>query len=273
MPLGANRLTGYGSSVPITGLAAIDSNNSFYSNGTVSTNTITDSRTVTISLWFQHRATDEDPSSEHTVFNLTQNGGNSLLAMNLQAGRIRFINRNTTNSTAFAFDYLIGSVNNGTWGNGTYDDGNWHHVVFSWDGANSVKYCYVDGVSATVNTNSSRENYGLNGFEAEYDRVFLQTESPGGGNIPSSPITQLAVWTQYYDLTNSSVRSKFYNGGAVDLGADGTATGLDKPVVYHTGNSNQYTIRRGDTSRFNYSLTNTGTAVSVPQSLGPQLGA
>lgn len=273
MPLGAAKLLRYGSAVSPTGLPAIDTNDSFYANGTTLVNNTSAVRTITISFWLQHRSTDEDVSGEQTVFNLIRSDGTSNLQVNYQGGRIRFINRNTGGVNNFAYDYTNGTFNSGVYGDGTWDTGNWNHFVFSWNGSTSSRALYVNGISQTLSVLSGRENYSLNGWEGTaYDTVRLFNESGAGSNTPSSPIAQIAIWTQWYDLNDSAVRAKFYNGGALNLG-DGTLTGLDRPIFYHTGNSNAILSKRGLTANFNYSLSSVGTAIDISPSLGPQLGA
>jgi hypothetical protein len=46
----------------------------------------------------------------------------------------------------------------------------------------------------------------------------------------------------------------------VDMGSDGTGTGLSQPLIFHTGDTTTFFNLGGDTSRFNYSNTTTGTA-------------
>ena len=251
------------------GLEAIDPQESFNSDTTtIGTSDSSGTVDVTISLWFKD---DNNTTGEDTLFMLKHtSGGNSLLQFNYQGGRIRLIGLD--GSVGWGFDYFLGTYST-TYGSGTYDDGEWHHVVFSRDGSASTEYLYVDGVDQTSNitVNAGRQSFSAVAWQGdEWSQVSLLSE--GGGNTCGVFVTQLFVDRNYYDLSTGSVLDKFYDGGAVDMGTDGTNTGLTQPRMFHTGDSGDFMTKGGNTSAFDYTISTSGTAADISAENGPQFG-
>ena len=54
------------------------------------------------------------------------------------------------------------------------------------------------------------------------------------------------------------------------MGTDGTKSGLDQPLIFHTGNSSQFETRGGDITSFPYTMTQNGTGIDGAPSDGPE---
>jgi hypothetical protein len=292
MPLGAARLNTLSKTQAVvaapTGLAALDPDDNLLYGGlqNISTNTTSAGKQLTVSYW----ALDQQVPDGEQYFSVTKQNagypGSGVLTYYLYSeyagGRFRIISADAvlTSPGGYAFDYLIGTYSASNPSTGTYSTGGWNHFVFSCDFATSTKKVYVNGVSASTTTLSSRQNFAKNVWHGNnYDAVMLFSNWDGVKNSathsasPNFGFTQLFVDNVYYNLDTLSVRQKFYNSGAVDMGTDGTASGLSQPLIFHTGNTTDFPTKGGDTSRFNYTLTTyrTGTGeADISTSDGPQ---
>ena len=92
----------------------------------------------------------------------------------------------------------------------------------------------------------------------------------GTTTISDLHVTQFFVDNTFIDITQTSNREKFYNSGLVDMGTDGTSSGLDKPLIFHTGNTNDFETKGGDTTSFPYSVSQNGTGINGAPSDGPE---
>lgn len=250
------------------GLAATDGLESFYGYDSSVSNSSSDSRDVTISLWFK----DGDGVTAGSVLADTAfrfyhaTGGTNLLNWEYQGGRMRLLALDA--SVAWGFDYFIGTYN-ATYGLGTYDDGAWHHMVFSRDGSASTEHLYVDGVSTSFTVNAGRQSFTPNVWQGtEWSEISILAEG-NGSNKCGLELTQIFVDNVYYDLSNSTTRAKFYDSGAVDMGSDGTSSGLSQPIIFHTGDTSTILTAGGD-GTFTYGLTSNGTGADISTSNGPQ---
>jgi len=274
MPLGASRINTLArvlaSAEP--GLAAVDGNESFRGGSNSISNSSSNSEDVTLSVWFKDGdGTTAGSSVADTFFRCFHStGGTSLLGIEYQGGRMRLLGLD--GDRAWAFDYLIGTYN-ATYGNGTYDDGNWHHLVYSRDGSASTEYLYVDGSSTSFSVNAGRRNFTNNPFPwqgPDFAEVSVLSESYNSASNPvGCEVTQLFVDNVYYNLSDSATLQKFYNGGAVDMGSDGTGSGLAAPVMFHHGDTSTFMTNAGD-GTFSYTLTTAGSGSDVSTSNGPQ---
>jgi len=250
---------------PHNDLRAIDPNNSYYLDGTVSSNS-TDSEDVTVSCWFKHTSgTDLNP-----IMSATYSHPTDFFIIEYQGGRFR-ITFSNDGATPRGGDYQFGTYS-ASYGSGTYDDGAWHHVVLSRDSSASTVVSYVDGVSTTagyINQDFSKKGFPGNRFT---DISFLTHLAISDSRIAGTgfQVAQLFVDNVFYDITDSTVREKFYNGGAINMGSNGTASGLDQPLVFHFGDTNDFELKGGDTTAFPYTVTQSGTGVDISSTNGPQ---
>ena len=245
----------------------LDTNDSYYLNGTVSSNS-TSSVDMTVSFWFRHvsgMASDSAP----IILYAADSGVSNFTGIEYQGGRLRVV----TQSSGVLNDFLIGTYS-ASYGSGTYDDGEWHHFLFSRDGSDSVKHAYVDGNAVTINVNAGRDNGSANMWlGSSMQNISIMSEhgfDTGADRISDLHVTQLFVDNEFYDITNSSTRAKFYDGGVVDMGTDGTSSGLAQPLIFHTGDTSTFATKGGDTTSFPYSVTANGTGIDGSADEGPE---
>ena len=237
-----------------TGLTAVDPNNSYFlslDGGTaIGSGTSAD---FTFAFWLK---------------NLAETDTGTLARIEGPGTDIIFINNNT------ATGKLRFGVLDGGWDidltidiSDIQGDNNWHHFVYSRDGSASTHHWYVDGSSRTITVGSSRNNYGAVISFGTYQDVFILSETNGGGNLCDTPITQLFIADEYYNITVAGTLDKFYDGGAVDMGTDGTSSGLNQPELFFTGDTSTFNTNGGSLS---ISMTTNGTGVDVTAANGPQ---
>jgi|TARA_R110000868_G_scaffold197002_1_gene443161 hypothetical protein len=250
------------------GLTATDGNESFYGYDASVSNSSSDSRDITIALWIKDGdGTTAGASLADTAFRFYHGtGGTSLLNFEYQGGRMRLIGLD--GSVGWTFDYMMGTYNS-TYGSGTYDDGNWHHLVFSRDGSASTEHVYIDGASVSPTVNAGRQSFTPNAWQGtEWSQISILAEGNGSNKV-GSEMTQIFIDNVYYNLSDAGTRQKFYNGGAVDMGTDGTSSGLAQPIIFHTGDTSTILDVGGD-GTFTYSLTENGTGADIDADNGPQ---
>ena len=127
----------------------------------------------------------------------------------------------------------------------TSGDNDWHHVMISNDADASTYQFYFDGVDVTPTTASPTglDLTTIGGLGIGSTFTGAGAQSTNGGNA------QIALWLgTAYDLDDTDVRKKFYNAGPVDMGVDGTRTGLAQPNFYFYGNSSTADEDRGTNS-------------------------
>jgi len=244
----------------------LDTNDSYYLNGTVSSNS-TSSVDMTVAFWFRHvsgMASDAAP----IILYAADSGVSNFTGIEYQGGRLRVV----TQSSGVLNDFLIGTYS-ASYGSGTYDDGDWHHFLFSRDGSASAKHAYVDGNSVTINVNAGRDNGSANMWlGSSMQNISIMSEhgfDTGGNRISDLHVTQIFVDNTFIDISQPSNREKFYNNGPVDMGSDGTSTGLDQPLIFHTGDTSTFATRGGDVTSFPYTVTANGTGIDGASSDGP----
>jgi len=186
---------------------------------------------------------------------------------------ILFLNHDSTN------DSLRFGILDGGWQidlqidvSGIAGDNNWHHFVYSRDGSASTHYWYLDGVSQTITVNSGRNSYGSHLSFGTYQDVFILSETVGGSNLVDTPITQFYLSSGFNDISNGATLAKFYNtssggDGAVDMGSDGTSSGLSQPELFFTGVKSTFSTNGGTIS---ISMTENGSGSDIGTSSGPQ---
>lgn len=142
----------------------------------------------------------------------------------------------------------------------------WYHIAISVDTSDTAKrWQYINGVAVgspiwtTYNTNTTWLVANASGYLASIGR------NPDGGLVGGEAgmdVAQVWIDNSYIDLSTNI--SKFYNGGAVDMGASGTSSGLPQPLIYHYGNTTSsptFQTNRGRTgaNSVSYTFTVNGT--------------
>lgn len=243
----------------VTGLDAVDPNNSYFltydSGSAIGSGTSAD---LTFSFWLKMEA----ETLEGTIIRIEGPGTDIL-----------FLNHNGVSET-MRFGILDGS-----WAidlqidvSDIAGDNAWHHFVYSRDGSASTHYWYVDGVSKTITVNSGRNSYASHLSFGTYQDVFVLSETVGGSNLVDTPITQLYLSSGFNDISNGATLAKFYNtgsggDGAVDMGSDGTGSGLSQPELFFTGVKSTFSTNGGTIS---ISMTENGSGSDISTSNGPQ---
>lgn len=191
---------------------------------------------ITVSYWFRGSTSDLD-SDEADILVARSNDNFAIqIIMNKGASNhIKFMTQqrpsgnthtNQTIQTVTNFDTL-------------YLDGNWHHVVGTLRSNTTtyIRQLYLDGVQLvdssatgqTAFTSQSINRYWWCGSGPDNTPLSAYGTAPDAGGHKMD-IANLAVWHSHIDLPTNI--DKFWtNGGGVDLGTDGTASGLTQPQL------------------------------------------
>lgn len=155
----------------------------------------------------------------------------------------------------------------------------WHQIVYYHD-ATSFSNCkyYVDGVDRTssslLNGSSFGEpsmqnvdfNWGTTGA-----KVYIGNGIIGTGFDASDEFDGRLSQVYLHNASGAPNISKFWNstsGLPIDLGTNGTATGLAQPLIYHYGNTSTFPTNNG-TGFNSYTLSANGGVASAE---GPTYG-
>jgi hypothetical protein len=185
---------------------------------------------ITIEAWIKTAGTGQDY--------ITTKGENSwYLGMNIPG---------FGNKVAFFLSGVTGSWIAST---SNINDGNWHHVAATYDGAN-VKI-YVDGVlettsaqTGTINTGTSAVEIGRRGslyFDGKIDEVRIWNVALEDSDItalynktfidPTSPSSCLVAYYKMTDGTGTSVTDDSGNGHTGTINGGGTWVTDDEPAI------------------------------------------
>lgn len=109
----------------------------------------------------------------------------------------------------------------------TITDTNWHHIMADFHnttstGGAATSSLWVDGVDRS---NIQNNTIGASQFEP-------QARGHDIGDNFVGDVAQFWVDDANFDLTNSTNREKFYNGGPVDFGSDGSNPTGAQPFLY-----------------------------------------
>jgi hypothetical protein len=181
-----------------------------------------DSKLLTGSFWFKSR-TANNTTPRH-FFATTSSGFGDLCRVYIDAAEK--INFDCSNATSTVRLDAIGSTN-------IYDT-NWHHIVFSFDMANTAnRHVYIDGVAEamTYNTYSNNALSGIAGESFNFNNDSNQNR-PLDGDFGDFWLD----YGTYIDLSVPENLEKFYyNGGPVYLGPKGEYVTGAPADVYFSG--------------------------------------
>ena len=140
---------------------------------------------------------------------------------------------------------------------GLYTPGTWNHFVWSIDfSVDNRIQGYINGNPVTF-TGFTASSYNSN-IPWDSMEVFEINGYDTGTNLNKIDVAQVWVSNVWTDLSTNV--SKFYDDGPVNMGSDGTASGLSQPLIYHYGNLSSFTTNGGTLS---YSLTTVGSPDSI----------
>jgi hypothetical protein len=210
---------------------------------------------VTVAFWFKG---DTDPTRFKRFFTVRYSTTNTFITAfrDTDAQSIAFYSSNQARSpnVRWWFEADVGS--------NMFDD-EWHHVMISTDHSSTGNTkVYWDGQSKTVTHNNTNSAGAVNW--GTYDRI-------GIGGRTNATIGILGDYAQFFiDDAYLTDITKFYdttNNRAVDMGTNGTGTGLSQPRIFHYGNTSTFPTNNGTDSYGPLSTVGTGT---ITDATGPE---
>jgi|TARA_R110002051_G_scaffold216607_3_gene280896 hypothetical protein len=191
-------------------------------------------RDYTFACWF--RAVDADfDSAFDSCEPLTQGPGSG---SGDYQGNIKVDIHKNNGVTAMLFGLAGGGGTTFSTGNlsssfnGTYIDGNWHHLfVHARFGSSTLlSKIYLDGVDKT--TNALGSTISLHASTTMGSVAYILGKDSSVLKENTMDISQ--IWYEYGDNSNwiAGDLQKWYDNGPVDMGTDGTASGLGAPEVF-----------------------------------------
>lgn len=255
MPIGAFRLNSiarYLVPAAPSGLTldAVAFTSSDYYRHTTTITSATATKQLTMSCWFNV----QQKSPRSVVFGMEPAG-------RLVAGP--WIFNNTVDATGRFYAQTLSSTFDRTSSEtNLYDINEWVHYAVAIDQTVPVIQMYINGQPLTVSNVSDIDNFVWNDIRS------IAINGRGSGATDANNIKVSQVWMSNTFVDLSTNLSKFYDNGPVDLGSNGTATGLAQPLIYHYGDASSFPQNRGTLS---YTFTTTGTPTSTtgPSSIAP----
>jgi hypothetical protein len=253
MPLGSFRINGLGKYFPpsgpdlgVLGAVSFDANSYYYSNSI--TSTANDSSSITWSYWIK----TQDLSARSFTSTWRSTNGRRYIATHNANGSVRFY-----------LQSISSTLDRTSVETGVITLNQWHHVVASIDVANGIFLCYVDGVPLTFAAGilPAPLLFSIPG------RVTINTDHATlGASSRANTLAQVYISPTFQDISNASIRQRFYNNGWVNMGNNGTLSGADTPVLFHIGNLSTtppFTTNGGNWG-FTYISTGTISSASGP---------
>lgn len=116
----------------------------------------------------------------------------------------------------------------------------WHHVVMSLDRISGENNLYVNGKKVDISQGSYRLEPNLNQYNS-YTRSYFGSTYTNSNHDNTNRWAQLFIDSRFYNLNDPATLRKFYNDGPVDMGTDGSSSGLSQPRIFHYTTSGNYT--------------------------------
>ena len=257
----------YAPPVPLAAVA-FDGVDDYYS-ATGITSTATDGNYATVAITFYYDGSNGDFEAMLNL-RLGPNDSNWGLVIGLAGGtKVRLIRVKNIGSDGGAL-YLDSAGDTALVTNG------WNQVVF-WHKGDSASVsnsrCWVNGVQqtlfadGTITNTASPYNWGHTSGQVWIGR---HTTDMIGGTQPYFKGRYSQIYIHNGQTTAPSI-SSFWNTTTnlpLDLGTNGTATGLAQPLIYHYGNTATFPTNNG-TGFSSYTLTQSG---GVTDAAGPTYG-
>ena len=225
-------------------LDAVEFDSGVYYENTNMPDAGTSNKQITVSVWVN--AAQNSPRS--VAFGLLAGG-------RLIAGPWMYNSGSAqTNATArFYVQTASQTIDRTSTENELYNTNGWNHFAYSLDLTvdNRILY-FVNGVQVTVS------GFTASGITTDilWNNLteFFVHGYNNANHLNNLKVAQLWIDNSYIDLSTNI--SKFYDNGPVDMGVNGTASGLSQPLIYHNGNTSTFPTNNGTLS---YSLTAVGT--------------
>jgi hypothetical protein len=192
----------------------------------------------TFMAWFNGSTSDTD--AQASLAHVRLNDQMPMIA-NIEKGtgnNITGFVKNLTNPKTESWGTAVTNFNS------TYLDGNWHQLVISVK-INATTYqsqIYLDGVQIR-NSSTTGKTAATASDSSRYYYFGAGSNNNPGGNYENDPdgAHKLKIGMIFYDnvfIDLTTNIDKFWtNGGGVDLGTDGTASGLSRPDLYIRANA------------------------------------
>lgn len=185
---------------------------------------------ITISFWFKGTTSDLPTGNSNAVMRMLTDTDEGIIVA-LASTEIRCIIQERNYGNA---NLVTAPANFAT----TYLDDNWHHCVMEYgaisgsqngrlflDGVDKETEDGTDNITATITNNRYMYMNGAPATSAQNNGVYRDNNA---GTLEMSQ-----VWLDLSkDYNIASNLSKFYDNGWVDMGTDGTASGLTKPDIF-----------------------------------------
>jgi len=177
---------------------------------------------MTLSFWVYPTLTGHDNSQFALITLPNADGGNASLFVGIRDNGNLRVYRQVPQIEGADFDPLVSNA---------FPTANtWYHVLLS-NTKNQAFKCYINGVEKTGLSSTSNNNWRFDNLIGIRVGCISSTAFIAKGD----QIAQL--WLDNADADIATNLSKFYNNGFVNMGSDGTASGLSRPLIYHTGNT------------------------------------
>jgi hypothetical protein len=197
------------------------STSGYYADTSISEFITSSNSGVTISFWVKPTKANHS-GGEWWCFMLTNtDGGNASALVSIKDnGDLRFFRQ-----LAPGFQDFTSLVAN------AFPTANqWYHVAIALNSATQVMQVYINGVARTTSGTLSTTNSRWDALTSVYVGGFGSTRE-GRADV----LTQLWADNSFIDLSTNI--NRFYNNGFVDMGNNGTGTGLIQPLIYHNGST------------------------------------
>lgn len=246
MPLGAFRINSLARNIADSGVSldAVEFGSGVYYENTSMPDAAAANKQVTISVWMNIANT----SPRSVAFGFRHTGGRLIAgpwAYNSGTAQTNATNRWYVQTSSHTLDRTSSE-------NDLYEINEWHHFVYSVDfTVDDRNIAYVDGQQVTLTgftASGITSNINWNDLREFWVHGYNNTN-----NLNTIRVAQIWIDDSYIDLSTNI--SKFYDNGPVDMGTDGTGSGLAQPLIYHYGDTSTFPTNNGSLS---YSLSSVG---------------
>jgi hypothetical protein len=201
------------------------------------TDGVTNSSTgLTFSAWIKPTLTGHLESQWALISLPNQDGGNASLFISIRDNGNLRVYRQVPGIEGADYDNLV---------SGACPVANeWYHILIAGQ-VSSTFVVYINGVQKTELQYSG--GISSNNFQLQIlTGVRIASNTAAGQSARGDQIAQVWFDNAYVDITANL--TKFYNNGYVDMGSQGTSSGLSRPLMYHYGNTSTFPTNNGRTS-------------------------
>jgi hypothetical protein len=187
---------------------------------------------LTASFWFKGTTSDLPVFNDNAVGTLMRlyTANDEGYAINLVSAGIDVVIQESSYGNAYFGARPAGFAT-------TYLDNNWHHCVVEYGAVTGSQNgrCFIDGVDreTTDGTDNITQTISNNRYMYINSDIGVVPTSAVYRDTQASTIAWSQVWIDFSkDYNIASNLTKFYNSGWVDMGTDGTGSGLTQPDIF-----------------------------------------